>query len=77
MDTNFHIGDEILKELRIQDRTVTWLAVKIGRELGNLRRQLNSQHLKTDLLHDISAALKKDFLKFYSQQSPVDKKVQK
>jgi len=68
MDANFHIGDEIKKELTDQCRTVTWLANRIGKESGNLRRQLNSQHLKTDLLHDISAALELDFLKLYSQQ---------
>ena len=77
MDANFHIGDEIKKELRIKERTVTWLANKIGYESGNLRRHLNSQHLKTDLIHDISAALERDFLMFYSQQSTVIKKVQK
>ena len=77
MDANFHIGDEIRKELTAQSRTVTWLAIRIGKESGNLRRQLNSQHLKTDLLHDISSALKKDFLKFYSQQSTMYEKVQK
>ena len=75
MDANFHIGDEIMKELRIQYRTVKWLADRIGKESGNLRRQLNSQHLKTDLLCDISAALGKDFLEFYSHQLAVGKKV--
>ena len=77
MDAIFHIGDEIMKELKVQCRTVTWLANKIEKESGNLRRQLNSQHLKTDLLHDISAALGKDFLKFYSKEPTPNEKVQK
>lgn len=76
MNANFHIGDEIRKELRIQERTITWLANRIGKDSGNLRRQLNSQHLKTDLLHDISVALELDFLQFYSLKSTLSMKVQ-
>ena len=77
MDAKFHIGDEIRKELMVQERTVRWLANKIGCDSGNLRRQLNSQHLKTDLIYDISVALETDFLLFYSQQSIDGKKMQK
>jgi len=77
MNTNFHIGDEIRKELMVQERTVRWLADKIGCDSGNLRRQLNSQHLKANLIRDISVALGRDFIMFYSQQSIESKKVQK
>jgi hypothetical protein len=65
MDANFHIGDEIRKELEERQRSVAWLAHKIGKESGNLCRQLKAQHIKTDLLCDISAVLEVDFLKFY------------
>ena len=64
-----HIGDEIRKELLKQERSVTWLANNIeDADPSNLRKQLNSQHIKADSLFEISVVLKKDFFAFYSQE---------
>ena len=69
MKANFNIGKEILKELSRQERSVTWFANKIDDcDPSNLRKQLALQHIRPELLYDISEALKKDFFSFYSQQ---------
>lgn len=62
------IGNEIKKELRNQERTVTWLASKLEHgDQSNLNKQLNSSQIKTDLLLEISFVLKKDLFIHYSQ----------
>ena len=69
METKIHIGSEIRKELKKQERTITWLADKVENgDPSNLSKQLNSQHIRPKLLFDISVALKKDFFTFYSQE---------
>jgi hypothetical protein len=68
MEKNLHIGNEIRKELRKQDRSIAWLANKVDIDPSNLNQQLKSSNIRTKLLCDISLALKKDFFKFFSQQ---------
>lgn len=69
MKAKFNIGKEIQKELNRQERSVRWLANKIDDcDPSNLRKQLTLQHIRPELLYDISAALKKDFFIFYTKQ---------
>ena len=69
MEIKVHIGDEIRKELLLQERSVAWLAKQIEHgDPSNLSKQLNSKHIRPELLFDISVALQKDFFAFYSQE---------
>ena len=69
MNIKVHIGNEIRKELLLQEHSVTWLANKVEHgDPSNLGKQLSSKHIKSELLFAISAALKKDFFAFYSQE---------
>jgi hypothetical protein len=68
MEKNLHIGEEIRKELRKQNRSIDWLADKVNIDPSNLNQQLKSSNIKTKILYDISLVLKKDFFKFFSQQ---------
>ena len=69
MDIKAHIGNEVRKELLLQERAVTWLANKVEEgDPSNLNKQLSSKHIKPKLLFEISVALKKDFFALYSQE---------
>ena len=61
MERNLHIGDEIRKELLVQDRSIAWLARKLGCDASNLNQKLKSPKIKLDLLEKISAVLGKIF----------------
>ena len=67
MYTELHIGFEVIKELRRQKRSVSWLAEEIGCDNSNLGKQLNKQHLSSELMFRISSALGKDFFKLFSE----------
>ena len=68
MKINLHIGDEIRQELYFQERSVAWLANRIGADSSNLRKKLTASHIQEEWLYKISIALKKDFFSLYSQQ---------
>ena len=63
-----HMGSEIKKELNIQDRSISWLANKIGHDSSNLYEQLKSPYILPRWLFEISKVLKKDFFVLYSKQ---------
>ena len=65
MDTKIHIGTEILKELKNQKRSVSWLADEIGHDQSYLNKLVRKAHLKPELLFSISIALKKNFFESY------------
>lgn len=67
-EKKLNIGNEIRKELIIQNRTTAWLAENVDIDRSNLNKLLKKGHLKCDLLSDISIVLKKDFFKYYSDQ---------
>ena len=73
MKMELHIGDEIKKELAIQERFVAWLASKIDYDSSNLHKLLMSPNIKHKRLYEISKALKKDFFSLYSQQLSEEK----
>lgn len=63
------IGELILQKLKENNRSIAWLAKKIGCDDSNLGKTLkNSRYIYTDLLFRISIALKEDFFVCYSQK---------
>ena len=63
------IGDLILKKLKEKERTIVWLAKKVGCDDSNLGKTLkNSRYIYFDLLLRISIALEEDFFAYGSQK---------
>ena len=63
------IGEYILQRLKEKERTVMWLAQKIGCDESNLRKILkNSSYIHFDLIYHISKALEEDFFAYGSQK---------
>ena len=68
MHDEFHIGKIIYAKLAEQDRSVTWLAKKIGRNPSHLGRALkNNADIHTSLLNAISKAMHIDFYVCFSK----------
>ena len=66
--TEIQIGTLILKNLKEQERSISWLARKVHRDASNLGRLLrHNSDLPANLLLQISIALEKDFFAYYSQ----------
>ena len=62
------IGELILQKLKENDRTLVWLADKVGCDDSNLGKTLkNSKFIYCDLLLRISTALEEDFFAYYCQ----------
>jgi hypothetical protein len=61
------MGTLVCETLKEKDRTVGWLAVKLGADDSNLRKQLNNNEISVDLLLRISVTLKHDFFSIYSE----------
>jgi len=68
MHENFEIGTLILQKLKENGQAVSWLAKKIRSDRSNFYRILKQNHLDTQMLWDISVALKFDFFACYSEQ---------
>jgi hypothetical protein len=62
------MGKIVRQELERQQRSVAWLADKIGRHRCHLPRMLKKASIDSDVLYRISAALAIDFHNFYSQK---------
>ena len=56
-----HIGNMIRQELRLQRRSVVWLAEQLHCNRSNAYKILERKDLDTDLLRRISRALQCDF----------------
>jgi len=64
MDKNIEVGELILKRLKEEGISLTWLAKGVGTNESNLRRMLKrSQNIKLSFIRIISKALKENFLK--------------
>lgn len=61
-----HIGQLIKEEMQRQERTPVWLARKINCERTNVYYIFSQPSINTDLLLQISIALKHDFFLVYS-----------
>ena len=63
------IGDLIFRKLKEKERSITWLAKKVGCDDSNLGKMLkNKRYIYPDLLLRISIALDEDFFVRYSQE---------
>jgi len=68
MQNDFHLGKEILKQLKDQERPVAWLAKRLRCDRSNLNRQLHSsEHLHGLLIKRISKEMSIDFFAYCSQ----------
>lgn len=56
-----HIGNLIREQLRLQRRSVAWLAAQIGCKRDNVYKLLRNYYITTDTLMRISLALDYDF----------------
>lgn len=65
---NFHIGRQILSELRRQERTVTWFARQVCCTRQHAYRIFEKDNLDIVLLLRICRILNRDFFKDISQQ---------
>jgi len=64
----FHIGQNIKKELTRQGRSITWLAGEVHCTRENLYRLFRRPYISTDMLFKISKALQHDFFMECSEQ---------
>ena len=63
------IGELIFQKLKEKERTILWLAQKVGCDNSNLSKTLrNSRYIYSELLFRISIALEEDFFAYYSQK---------
>jgi hypothetical protein len=63
------IGQRILQKLVDKERTITWLAEKVGRDRGNLYKTLKFKSIDSDLLCKISIALEENFFALYFKKT--------
>ena len=63
-----HIGEHIEKELRQQERSVTWLAKKLCCNRQNVYDIFKRSTIDTELLLRISLILQKNFFLLYSNE---------
>lgn len=66
MHKKIHIGKLIREQLRIQGRSVTWLAKQIPCDRSNLYKIFEKQSVDMDLLFRMSSCLDYDFFFLYS-----------
>ena len=64
--SDIDIGELIKQKLKEQDRSILWLAKKIGADKGNIYRMLRKKSLDSEVLYRISIVMKYDFCKLYS-----------
>jgi len=67
-NVEFHIGLLIKQELKENDRTVSWLARKLGCDCSNLHKTLEQKDIYADLLFKISYVMDTDFFLYYSER---------
>ncbi len=63
MNTDFHLGTLIRKELEKQQRTVTWLAKQINVDRSNIYDIFDRRFVNIEILTHISRALGRNFFK--------------
>ncbi len=63
-----HIGKLIERELRRQERPVSWFARKLYCERTNIYDIFKRQSIDTDMLLRISVVLNHDFFRYYASE---------
>jgi plasmid maintenance system antidote protein VapI len=66
--TELDLGNMIQKELERQERSIAWLAGKIGCHRSTLARMLQKRSIDSSILHRISIELNVDYHAFYSRR---------
>lgn len=64
-----NIGQEIAKELKRQERTVSWLARKLNCSRSGVYRILDRNSVDTRLLEEISLILRRNFFDEFSVET--------
>jgi len=72
-----HIGQAIEEELRIQERTVSWLSRRLDCDRTKIYQIFHKPAIKTDILMDISLVLNKDFFKLLEEDFKAQQKAKK
>ena len=57
-NNEIHIGDLIIQKLKEKKRSIRWLAGEILVDPSNLRKRLKKKSMDTELLRNISKALR-------------------
>ena len=63
-----HIGQEIKKELQVQERSIAWFARKLYCDRSNVYDIFRRRSIDTDLLLRICVILNCNFFKFYNNE---------
>jgi hypothetical protein len=61
-----HIGNLIVEQLKLQERSASWLARQIYIDESCFRKMLKKQTMDTGRLQDISEVLQHDFFAHFS-----------
>lgn len=72
-----HIGQIIREELKLQGRTVTWLAKAINCDRTNIYNIFARESIDTSLLTRISKALNRNFFEILTEELNSDPKASK
>lgn len=67
IEEEFHIGNLIREKIKEKERSISWLAKKLGCDSSNLHKTLSQQHIYSGLLLKISKILEHDFFTSYSE----------
>jgi len=68
MNEKIHIGELILQKLKERERSIAWLAKKIGCDRSNLYKRLKKDDISMKLLSRISSILDFDFSTCFHHQ---------
>lgn len=63
-----HIGQEIKKELQVQERSIAWFARKLYCDRSNIYDIFRRRSIDTDLLLRICVILNCNFFEFYNNE---------
>ena len=66
--SNIHIGQLIREQLKADDRSVSWLARKIGCSRNHLYKVFRKSSLDGELLLRISLAMNFNFFQYYTTE---------
>ena len=66
-DKKFHIGKLVQERLKYEERSISWLARKIGCDRSNVYRIFEREHLDSELLMKLSVVLDYNFFEVYAK----------
>ena len=75
MKTEVHIGDEIMKWLDVNKRSINWLAEKINYDQSNLNKLLKRPHFNSEIIYLISKSVGVNFFEHFGQALLEEKQI--